>query len=284
MALTSKDIENQSFSIDRKGYDVNEVDDFLERVSNEVDGMNARIAELQRRLNEATSRADEAQRKAKGLADALAAAQEGAGETVAFVAPATSFPESADEKDRMIASLQKQLEERKADANAIAQALIIAQRSGDEIIANAKKAALSTQQDAENEAKRILDKANGEKQRVMHSIAELQSDREEARSGYQDMLRSIINDASTRLSAIGGGSVFATPAGDPSITSPQPPAAPEPARAAAMNPLESFTATYTTPRSSSHGVTPAAPKASSAHKDLSGFGEADDTFSFDDMD
>ncbi len=283
MALTSKDIENQSFSIDRKGYDVNEVDDFLERVSNEVDAMNAHIADLQRRLNEATGRAEEAQRTAKGLADELATAKEDAGETVAFVPP-VGYPETSDEKDKLILELQSQLEESKADSNAIAQALIIAQRSGDEIIANAKKAALSTQQDAENEAKRILDKANNEKQRVMNSIAELQADREQARSNYQEMLRGFISDASTRLSAIGGASVFPEHESDPSVTSPQPPAPPEPARGAALNPLESFTATYTTPRSSSHSVTPVAPKASSAHKDLSGFGEADDAFSFDDMD
>ena len=40
MALTAADIQNVSFSIDRKGYDVDEVDVFLERVADEVDAMN----------------------------------------------------------------------------------------------------------------------------------------------------------------------------------------------------------------------------------------------------
>lgn len=42
------------------------------------------------------------------------------------------------ERDARIAELEKQLESKKADGNAIAQALIIAQRSADEILANAK--------------------------------------------------------------------------------------------------------------------------------------------------
>ena len=43
MAITSADIHNQSFSIDRKGYDVDEVDVFLEHVADEIDAMTAQI-------------------------------------------------------------------------------------------------------------------------------------------------------------------------------------------------------------------------------------------------
>ena len=43
MALTSNDVNNQSFSIERKGYDVGQVDDFLEIVANEFDALNAEI-------------------------------------------------------------------------------------------------------------------------------------------------------------------------------------------------------------------------------------------------
>ena len=52
MAITSADIDNQRFSVDRKGYDVKEVDVFLERVAAEIDDMNAQIADLKRRLYE----------------------------------------------------------------------------------------------------------------------------------------------------------------------------------------------------------------------------------------
>ena len=66
MAITSADINNQSFSIDRKGYDVDEVDVFLEFVADEIDTLNATIERLQARIAE--------------LSDA------GAGEQVAFEA------------------------------------------------------------------------------------------------------------------------------------------------------------------------------------------------------
>ena len=37
MAITSADIQEQIFSIDRKGYNSDEVDVFLERVADEID-------------------------------------------------------------------------------------------------------------------------------------------------------------------------------------------------------------------------------------------------------
>ena len=40
MAITSSDIQNQSFKIERRGYDVDEVDVFLERVASEIDDLN----------------------------------------------------------------------------------------------------------------------------------------------------------------------------------------------------------------------------------------------------
>ena len=52
MAITSAEIHNQSFSIDRKGYDVDEVDVFLEHVADEIDGMNAQIAQLENQLDD----------------------------------------------------------------------------------------------------------------------------------------------------------------------------------------------------------------------------------------
>ena len=50
MAITASDIHNQSFSIDRKGYDVDEVDVFLEHVADEIDILNDTIAHLQDQL------------------------------------------------------------------------------------------------------------------------------------------------------------------------------------------------------------------------------------------
>ncbi len=52
MAITSAEIHNQSFSIDRKGYDVDEVDVFLEHVADEIDALNEQIASLQGQVSD----------------------------------------------------------------------------------------------------------------------------------------------------------------------------------------------------------------------------------------
>ena len=52
MAITSEEIHNQSFTVDRKGYDVDEVDVFLEHVAAEIDGLNAEIDSLLAQVEE----------------------------------------------------------------------------------------------------------------------------------------------------------------------------------------------------------------------------------------
>lgn len=101
MAITSAEIHNQSFSIDRKGYDADEVDVFLEHVADEIDGMNAQIAQLENQLDD---------RKFEGF------------DTPARVeAPVVTDDAALAERTR-IADLERQLEAKKADDNAIAQA------------------------------------------------------------------------------------------------------------------------------------------------------------------
>jgi cell division initiation protein len=274
MAITSTDIQNQSFSIDRRGYDVDEVDVFLERMSEEVDALNNQIADLQDQLRDANERADEAEARAEE-AESAAPVIEPKEQAAAPVV----YTET--EKDARIATLERQLEERRRDADAIAQALITAQRSGEEIVANAKKTALNTQQDAEEEAKRILDKANAEKQRILGVISELQDDREQVRSDYQDMLKEFIASATKTLTEIGGDLDATAVSADTK----------RPARThhhsttnTKVN-AEALAATYTTPSvGRNHAVAPQAPKPSKPGKDLTGFGDAADDFEFDDID
>ena len=61
----------------------------------------------------------------------------------------------------------------RADDNAIAQALIIAQRSADEILAKANANATETIQDARDEAQRIIDRANTDRQDVIDATARM---------------------------------------------------------------------------------------------------------------
>lgn len=263
MAITSEDIHNQSFNTERRGYDVDEVDVFLERVADEIDDLNAEIAQLRRELEDAQSISS----RGAGLEDESELAA----------------------KDARIADLEARLRDRKNEDSAIAQALIVAQRTGDEIVSKSKAEAEHTRQNAEEEARRILDKAGDEKQKVLDQITELNESREAIRAHYQDMLKDFIGSATKRLSEIGGevtsdfempkeyrapkhgvstsGAADSEPAPEHSKWEPSP-----------------MTATYTTPTVSSVVSAPATPKPSAPSKDLSGYGDADDSFVFDDLD
>lgn len=253
MALTSTDVNNQSFSIERKGYDVNEVDVFLELVASELDELNAQVETLKAKLRR--SREEASNGSAEGV---------------------SRF--ELEKRDARIRELEVQLSERRADDSAIAQALIIAQRSADEILANANNNAEVTRQDAEDEAQRIVDKANAEKQRILDDIKKLEDDREDARSRYVDLLNDFISSSQDILVDLEGKrlinankSAVRAIAGGYSSRGPV-------STAAAV-------ATYTTPVNATASVpAPSAPRPSQVEKDFSGFGDTEDAFEIDDID
>ncbi|WP_251198344.1 DivIVA domain-containing protein [Anaerotardibacter muris] len=253
MAITSEDIQQQSFKIERRGYDVDEVDVFLEHVSDEVDALNNEIARLQAQLTEAES----------------------ASAAPAPAAPASGDDASGSEKDARIAELESQLTERKSEDNAIAQALIIAQRTADEIVSKARTDGETIRRNAEEEGQRILDKAGAEKQRIIEQISELTVSREKVREQYQDMLKDFIAASTKRLTEIGGDNTS-------DIVIPDELKDSEP-KVTKWNPSPS-TATYTTPTVNPAVASPAPPKPSQSSKDLSGYGDADDSFTFDEID
>ncbi len=276
MAITSADIQNQSFKIERRGYDVDEVDVFLERVASEIDELNSEIARLRLQASEAAS---------ASRTEVIPAPVEEKTEAAPAVDPAILA-----EKDAKIAELEAKLRDRKSDDSAIAQALIVAQRTADEITSKAKADADQTRKNAEDEGRRILDKANTEKQKVIDHINELSASREKVREQYQDMLKEFIGSATQRLSEIGGevtagidipAELLEVTTFDASSASSSDGAAPKPAQKWDQNPS---VATYTTPTVSPVVSAPAAPKPSVASKDFSGYGDADDSFSFDDVD
>ncbi len=290
MPLTSEDVDNQSFTIDRKGYDVDEVDVFLEKVSSEL-----------KRLNDVNSKLNDELKAAKRANSAAANSETG-------VLPVSGTPgitqQDLDERDSKIQQLQGQLEEKKKDDSAIAQALIIAQRSADEIIATANQNADTTRQDAEAEGQRILDKANAEKQRILDEITKLEDDRDAAREGYADMLTDFIASSQDILSDLNGQKARAPKSHLlSSNTSSQtnnrqasraPMASPTPhinsgaqngnAAPSTANRQSAATATYTTPTINHNVVKPATPTPSKVEKDFSGFGDPDVGFNVDDVD
>ena len=76
MAITPADIQAQTFSEAKRGYDPGEVDVFLEQLASEVDAMLSKIVDLKNRLTAAEQQRDEAQAQAaQAQAQAAQAAQ-----------------------------------------------------------------------------------------------------------------------------------------------------------------------------------------------------------------
>jgi DivIVA domain-containing protein len=204
MAITAQDIHNQSFSIDRKGYDVDEVDVFLEFVATEIDNLNRQIAQLE---------SSEAALAAEATTALVAEGEiEQALDTrVLEATPVAAAPsedvialeaELADAEAR-IADLEAQLAEKAANDSAISQALIIAQRSADEILAKANNESSDIILDAQDEAAKIVKRANDERERVADAIRKLEESREHARENYADLLKNFVTDASRKLADLG---------------------------------------------------------------------------------
>ena len=257
MAITAEDIHNQSFAIDRKGYDVDEVDVFLEHVADEIDYLNDRIAELEEELEEA--------RNAEPETIVVQETVEPEGVTGQIAGGVDD--ELLAEKDARIADLEAQLAEKSANDSAISQALIIAQRSADEIIVKANAQASETMQDAREEADRIINRANADRQDVLDAIRKLEDDREDTREEYADILRDFIDDATRKLNDLGY---------DDDIDS-----IPGIGRDAGEIDViyeEDVATEYATPASASAVVEAVTPVASVYEKDLSGFSDVEDDF------
>lgn len=286
MAITSAEIHNQSFSIDRKGYDVDEVDVFLEHVADEIDGLNDQIAQLEAQLDGSKfdgfdTPARIVEEDERSIEPAHAASNDALAEKDARIA----------ELEAQLDDLEAQLEEKKANDNAIAQALIIAQRSADDVVSNAKAQAADTVQDAEDEAKRIVDKAEADRQKVLDAIKKLEDDREDAREEYRALLTEFIEDANRRLNELGGSGSAQQASSyvrsvDASAAYDDVDEAPLTGATTAQAPINiDGSAAYSTPTTPGAAVVAAAtPTPSVVEKDLSGFGDVDDDFEFEEID
>lgn len=286
MAITSEEIHNQSFTVDRKGYDVDEVDVFLEHVAAEIDGLNAEIDELNARLQELQAApaygADEPMDMDAAFAEPALPVQAADAAPADQEAPAAS----ADEKDARIAELERRLAEQETDASAIANALVTAQRSAKEVIDAANGEAKRIKADAEADAADIIDRANAEKVRIEDAIDELDRSHKETCETYAEALKAFIDDANSKLDDVEdelakkdgkkrAHARFASPSQAP-VHKPTP-----------AGVTGAVAPSYTAPVSAapSTPVTiPVAPKPSKVEKDLSGYGDASDAFDLGDID
>ena len=214
MAITPADIEQQTFSPSKHGYDTEEVDAFLEQLSSEVDAMLQKIADLKGRLNSTEQQLSAAQAQIASLEERPVAAP------VAAPAPAS---------DSLAASERQ-----------ISQVLIVAQQSADKLLADARDNADRIRNEADAKAREVIRQALAEKQNELDEIDRLKASREEFRGEYKKLLKHFMDDAEAMfptqasLSGAPNGSAGTT-ASDKPLSAPATVAAPIPTPAPAVN-------------------------------------------------
>lgn len=199
MAITMQDIQEVGFEHALRGYDVGQVDVFLERVANEVDAMNKQIADLESQLKEAQ---DELGKAREELAEASAASLSAPNEleqanlverelrseleiTQDRLAAANK---RADDAESKIESMQGQLEEKKSLDNAIAEAFIAAQRSAAQIKEDARIEGDRIYRESEAKAREFIRESLAKKAAIDNEIKALSEYSQKFREQYLDML------------------------------------------------------------------------------------------------
>jgi cell division initiation protein len=176
MSITALEIQEVRFGEVKKGYDPNEVDEFLERVAADVDTLNRALSEAAVRIKAAETRAEEADKRAT---EAAAAAPK-----VPTPAPkAKPAPESAISED------------------VISKAFIAAQKSADALQEEARKEAEKVYREAEAKGRDIVREALAEKQKTLAELDRLRESSEQFRTEYLSLLKHFQADAQKRLTA-----------------------------------------------------------------------------------
>ncbi|MDR2106062.1 MAG: DivIVA domain-containing protein [Coriobacteriales bacterium] len=179
MSITALEIQEVRFGEVKKGYDPNEVDEFLERVAADVDTLNRALSEAATRIKAAETRAQEAERRAE---QAISKARE----TPAPVAAAAPVKPKDDDA---------------VSEEIIAKAFIAAQKSAEALQEEARKEAERIYREAESKGRDIVREALSEKQKTLSELDRLRESSESFRTEYLSLLKHFQADAQKRLAA-----------------------------------------------------------------------------------
>ena len=226
MAITPADIEQQTFSPSKHGYDTEEVDNFLEQISGEVDAMLQKIADLKSRLTNTEQQLAAAQAEAQSLQEQVASGAAAPAATV--IAPA---PVAEPQQNSMQASEHQ-----------ISQVLIVAQQSADKLVEDARENAERIRNEADAKAREVIRQALAEKQSEIEEIDRLKASREDFKNEYMKLIQHFMDEAQNSFPS---NLLSSTPTGSAADASPvtapaqaaQPVAAPVATPAPAADPF-----------------------------------------------
>ena len=178
MSITAAEIQNVRFGEARRGYNPDEVDEFLERVATDVDTLNRALAEAANRLRDAEERARVASERP---AAAAAAAVAPAAPPAEALRPAQPVAEGAITEE------------------VISKAFIAAQLSADRLKEEARKEAEKLYREADAKVKDIVREAYNERERIVGELDYLRNISETFRTEFLSLIEHYSTDAQKRF-------------------------------------------------------------------------------------
>lgn len=165
MSITAQDIQEQGFDHSLRGYDIDQVDEFLERVAHEVGVLNQENESLKASLAEKPQQAEEpaaaqvdpsvAEEAARRVQQAEANAAAATEQTRALAAQLKSSQDELAAALEKIAQLKGQIAEKGNEEATISNAFISAQRAADSMLQDAQSSAEALKEEARAEGERI---------------------------------------------------------------------------------------------------------------------------------
>ena len=217
MAITKEDIQNEGFEHSMRGYNVEQVDVFLERVAKEVDVMNTRIGELEIQLastkdelsnaqeqlsareNLSPEELEQSKAREKQTREELEQAQAKLADAVVRAETAENLMRDAEIRakaaEEQIAPLQEQLAEKNKLDSAIAEAFISAQRSAEQIKEEARAEGDRIYRESEAKAREFIRESLAKKAAVNNEIESLQTSMTKFKTEYLGMLARFTSQA-----------------------------------------------------------------------------------------
>ena len=205
MSITALDIQQQGFEHSLRGYDVEQVDVFLERVAQEIDALVTENEQLKEQL-EAASSQPQTEGAEERIAAAEAQAQAAVEQARAVAAQAQAAEEELAAAKAAVADLQAKLAEKGSMDLTISNAFISAQKAADAMLAEAKSSADNLREEARAEGERIYRESEAkardfireallEKQRIIDETAALSTSCESFRAQYRALLEHFSTEA-----------------------------------------------------------------------------------------
>ena len=210
MSITPKMISEQGFEQGFRGYDVKQVDDFLEFVAKEIGEMLESKLKMKEQLdaaNEKLQNFEDLDIDPEEYAALRERADKAEEELKAIKSKASDNdvdPAELMQARAKIAELEQKLKDKEVSDDVISKAFISAQRSADALKEDARAEGERIYRESEAKARELLRDALVEKQRVLNEADEIKGSYEKFREEYKALIAHFAEEADKNFDSVVG--------------------------------------------------------------------------------